>query len=551
MRPKHDIALRTLGAMLERNAAEDPERPFLIDEAGTLSRAETALLARRLAGAFGRLGVVKGETVAIMLENRRELLASWFGLAYRGAVEVPISPASVGEHLIHTLNHSRCETAVVQSDCLPRIEEVAGRLEWLKRLVVVGDATAKRLQTVPWSALQADGAEAGPAEVGYSDPVAVLYTSGATGPAKGVVVSQGHHYTNGYQPTALFELDPSDTIYVCLPLHHNMAQGYGVWPAIVSGAVLRLAKRFDAEAFWPDVRAHGATAFPFVGAMLVLLAKRAEQTNDRENPLRLGFGVPIPASLHEPFEERFDLRLVHCYGSTEATIVTWQREDDRVVGSVGRALPGYDVGVLDADDQPLPAGQLGQICTRPHDAYSMFSGYFRDPDRTARAFRNLWFHTGDRGWLDEAGNLWFSDRLDDVIRRLGETVSSWEVEQAVLAHPAVQLAAAFGVPSELVEEEVMVTAVVRDGFQLSAADLRTWCAARLPRYATPRFIELVSSLPMTSTGKIEKFKLRERGVSDATDDGRAGAAGPAAGAPRAALAGDPTDGGRSTADGGG
>ena len=152
----------------------------------------------------------------------------------------------------------------------------------------------------------------------------------------------------------------------------------------------------------------------------------------------------------------------------------------------------------------------------------MFSGYFREPDRTAAAFRNLWFHTGDRGWIDETGNLWFSDRMGDVIRRLGESVSSWQVEQVVLAHPAVQLAAAFGVPSELNRGG-------GDGRSRSTRRLRPdggrasdWCAARLPRYATPRFIEFVGSLPMTPTGKIEKFKLKERGVSDATDDVHAG-----------------------------
>ena len=506
--------------MLEKNAAEEPARPFVIDEVGTLTRAETLSLARQTAGAFDQLGVEKGETVAIMLDNRRELLASWFGLACRGAIEVPISPASVGEHLVHTLNHSQCRTAVVAAELVGRLEEVAGRLERLERLIVVGDASTSSFETVPWAELPT-GRPDYSTELSYSDVGAVLYTSGATGPAKGAIVSHGHHYTNGYQPTALFDLGPDDTIYSCLPLHHNMAQGYAVWVAIVSGATLRLAPRFDADTFWPDVRAHGATVLPFVGAMLVLLAKRAELDDDGGNPLRLGFGVPIPAALHEPFEARFDLDLVHCYGSTEATIVSWQSPADRVIGSVGPTLAGYEVSILDADDRPLAAGEVGQICTRPDEAYSMFSGYFREPERTAAAFRNLWFHTGDRGWVDNAGNLWFSDRMGDVIRRLGEGVSSWEVEQVVLAHPAVQLACAFGVPSELIEEEVMVAAVVRSGFELTAAELREWCAAKLPRYATPRFIEFVETLPLTPTGKIEKFKLKDRGVTETTDDARA------------------------------
>jgi crotonobetaine/carnitine-CoA ligase len=151
----------------------------------------------------------------------------------------------------------------------------------------------------------------------------------------------------------------------------------------------------------------------------------------------------------------------------------------------------------------------------------MFMGYFGDPESTLAAWRNLWFHTGDRGWFDADGDLWFSDRIGDVIRRLGEFVSSYEVEQAVVAHPDVQLAAAFGVPSDLIEEEVMLAVLAREGSRVEPQALRGWCAERLPRHAVPRFVELVKELPMTPTGKIEKFKLRERGVTAATDDARA------------------------------
>jgi crotonobetaine/carnitine-CoA ligase len=507
--------------MLERSAASDPERLFLVDEIGPLTRAGAAELARRTSTALRSLGVEQGEPVAIMLDNRREFVASWFGLAYLGAVEVPLNPASFGEHLAHMLEHSTCRLAIVQAEYLPQIEALAGRLRRLERVVVVGDSEACRLPAIPWEELEAADPQPPVRLPDYADPVAVLYTSGSSGPAKGVVVSHGQHYVNGYQPTVLFELGPDDMIYVCLPLHHNMAQGYGVWVALASGAALRLTRRFDGDLFWPDVRAHAATVLPFVGAMLVLLAKRPKLPDDLDNPLRIGFGVPVPSVLHEAFEQRFGIELIHCYGSTEATIVAWNHGRERVLGAVGRVLPDYKLRIVDEDDRPLPTGKIGQICIAAREPQTMFSGYFRDPERTAAAFQGDWFRTGDRGWLDSDGNLWFSDRMGDLIRRLGEMISSYDVEQAVLAHPEVKIAAAFPVPSELIEDEVMVAVVRQTGSHLEAGKLRSWCAERLPKHAVPRFIDFVDSLPMTPTGKVEKYKLRQRGVTSTTDDARA------------------------------
>jgi crotonobetaine/carnitine-CoA ligase len=284
---------------------------------------------------------------------------------------------------------------------------------------------------------------------------------------------------------------------------------------------VRIAPRFGARRFWPDVREHRATILSFVGAMLVLLAKEEPRPDDDQNPLRLGFGVPIPAELHARFEERFGMRLVHCYGSTEATIVTWNDRADSKPGAVGRPLPDYDVRVLDDDDVEVPAGVRGQICVRPHEPCSMFSGYVADAEATVASWRNLWFHTGDRGWFDDDGDLWFSDRLGDVVRHMGELISSSEVEQALLSHPAIRLAAVYGVASELIEEEVMAAVVMQDGARLDAESVRAWCAERLVPNAVPRFVEFLGELPMTPTGKVEKFKLRHRGVTAATDDARA------------------------------
>ena len=516
----HDRSLRTLPAMLRLNAEGAPERPFLTDEAGTLTRAQTLTMARRMAAAFAGFGVESSEPVALLMENRREFVESWFGLATLGAIQVPVSPNAVGARLAHVLNHSRSRVLIAEAALLPQVHAIRDELGTLERLVVVGDWGEPGFDTVGYGELRSVEREHEAEDLTYADPVAVLYTSGSTGPAKGALISHGHHYANGHQPVAELGIQADDVIHICLPLHHNMAQGYGIWPAIVAGASVNLRPRFVASEFWADVAAAGATVLPFVGAMLALLAKAPPTAADHDNPLRLGYGLPIPRELHAGFESRFGLRLVHCYGSTEATIPTWDAGPDRVIGSCGPVIEDYELRIVDELEQPLAPGETGEICVRSREPYSMFSGYYRDPEKTVEAWRNLWFHTGDRGYLDATGRLWFVDRKGDTIRRLGEFISSYDVEQVLMGHEAVQLVAAYPVPSELIEEEVMVAVVPRPGFEIDAEELRRWCEGRLPRHAIPRFIDIRSELPLTPTGKIEKYKLRAEGVTPSANDAR-------------------------------
>jgi carnitine-CoA ligase len=520
------VNAQTVPGLLLELVEKDATRPLVRHRGGVLTRQQVILRASGIAAQLRDHGVAAGDPVVIMLPNSADFLLSWFGVSLAGAVQVPVNPDEVGPRLVHLLNHSRVEVAIVGDGCLPAIEAVLPELTCLKIVLVpsqpsveLGRIAVGRLDTSTGSNRVPDSALA----VKVHEPTAVMYTSGSTGPAKGVVLSNGHHCTNGRQPVRLFGLGRSDTVYICLPLHHNMAQGYGVMTALIAGGAVAIDPRFQASEFLDAVRHFEATVFPFVGAMLALIAKQPAREDDADNPLRVGYGIPIPDELHRATETRFGLQLAHCYGSTEATIVSWMHKEPRVFGSAGTVLPEYEVMIADSDDRPLPAGEAGQICVRPRDPFTMFSGYYRDPLRTVDSWRNLWFHTGDRGRFDDAGNLWFVDRMGEGIRRLGEFISSYEVEQVLNAHPDIQTAAVFGVPSELIEEEVMAVIVPRPGARLHPQDVRTYCAGKLPRHAVPRYIQFRASIPMTATGKVEKYRLKTEGVCVGADDARANA----------------------------
>jgi carnitine-CoA ligase len=513
--------LRTLPALLERNAAEDPDRAFLIDGSETLSRAQVWELAKQIAAGFLGVGLMPGDRVGIMLENSREFVLAWFGLATAALVEVPLNPALRGDRLIHAVNHSGAPIVVVHADYVYLFEELADQLSALSVLVVVGDlpdTPRARFKYIPFDAVQTTIRTLLPT-VSSADTVAIMYTSGSTGPAKGVAMPHGQHYMNGFQAARQAGVTAQDRVYIALPLHHNMAQGYGVMVAAVAGAGCYLGKPFKRATFWEDVIASESTVFSYVGSLLALLAA---QDAPPSNPLRVAFGVPVPANLHEQIEERFGLRLLDGYGSTEFTMPAWGTlEGPRRIGSCGQTIPEFDVQIFDADGNPVPAGEVGEICIRTSEPNSVFAGYFNDPDRTTAALRCGWYHSGDRGHLDADGYLWFDGRIDDVIRRFGEFISAKEVEDVLGSHPGVELVAAFAIPSDIAGQEVMVAAVPKQGVSLAPQALRDFCTDQLPDFAVPRYIEIVDQLPMTPTGKIEKHKLRSRGTTDRTFDARA------------------------------
>jgi crotonobetaine/carnitine-CoA ligase len=301
-----------------------------------------------------------------------------------------------------------------------------------------------------------------------------------------------------------------DVFYSPFPLYHIDALAITVTPALYHATTAAIGVRFSVRRFWDELRRFDATVFDFMGSTLALLWKAEPRPDDRDNPARLGWGVPLP-DFAPAFEERFGCALIDCYGSTDVGLpVCGVPGEPKPPGACGRAAEGCEVAILSPEGERLPPGQSGEIAVRTDEPHALMEGYAGDPEATLRTWRGLWHHTGDRGRLDDRGYLYFESRLGDSIRRRGENVSAQELEELVQAHADLVEAAAIGVPSELTEDDIKVAAIARPGVGLDAPALARWLAERLPRYMTVRYVELVDDLPRTDTQKVMKTALRAR-----------------------------------------
>jgi len=408
---------------------------------------------------------------------------------------------------------------VLDESLVEVVAAVAGELRAVHTVVLRGGAADfPQWMVLDWDAVERSGGGAIPETARPADPALVLFTSGTTGRSKGCLLSHRFAVRQAELMVDHFGLRSDDVLYCPFPLFHLDASVLTVVPALVLGSTAAIGTRFSAFGFWPEIRRFGATVFDFMGATLSIVYKRPPEPDDRDNPVRLGWGVPLPEFAPE-FEERFALRLVEAYGSTDIGVPIYSRPDEpRRAGACGRPIDAYQVRLVDADDHEVPVGDVGEIVVRPNEPSLICDGYLGMPEETVRATRNLWFHTGDLARRDADGFIYFVGRNKDTIRRRGENISAFEVEEVVEQHPDVLEAAAFGVPSELTEEDVMVAVVPLPGHTVDPAGLVAFCAERVARFAVPRYVEVVADLPKTPTEKVEKYRLREQGVTARTWD---------------------------------
>ena len=511
-----------IASILERQAERIPERVFFLMRDTVETYAGVNLKANRFAHGLSGVGVGPTDMVATMMPNVPEFLYARFAIHKLGAVEASVNTTFRGPGLTHMLNLCAARVLVMDERFLDQIADIADSLHALQTIVVRGEVTrAKR--RLKWQVVRYDEVSradsANPKRhIDERDTGMILFTSGTTGPSKGCVLSHRFLIHQAEIVCEHFRVTPADTLYSAFPLFHGDATYYTVLPALLMGSRAAIGERFSASRHWDEIRQFGATVFDFMGATLTILWKRAPRTDDADNPVRLAWGVPMP-EFADAFEQRFDLKLREVYGLTDAGMnAVYPLDEPRRPGACGKPVDTYEVQIFDERDHQLPAGNVGEIVIRPRRPSLILDSYLKMPVETLDATRNLWFHTGDLGLMDEEGYLHFIERKKDAIRRRGENISAFELEEAVNLHPAVLESAAVGIPSELTEEDVMIWVVTRPGQTLSAADLIEHCEKNMAKHMVPRYVEFAEELPKTPTEKVEKFRLKERGVTASTWD---------------------------------
>ncbi len=471
--------------VLARHVATRGTHPFLHHAGRSVAYAEFDRLSNRAAHALGGFGVERGDRVTLACGNSLDYVVAAFGVLKAGGVLNPVNPGLGATELGYILGHAE------------------------PRVVVTDEANEEKLRalgahTVLAGGLAAVGPETAPdVDLGSEDASTLLYTSGTTGRPKGVVFTHGRSGTSGPHFIDALGLVPDDIILAVTPLFHGNAWG-AVVTALHAGATAAFPRSFHASEFWPLVHETGATVLYTLGTVLAMLLTREPSPLERTHKLRVILGLGS-APIRRRVRERFAVEdVLECFGSTDAGVVTIEpRGVPPRPGSCGPPVPGVQVKMLDDAGTALPPRAVGEIAV--HSPARM-AAYFKDPERTARALRDGWFLSGDLGYVDEDGWLYFVDRKRDVIRRGGENVSSVLVEKTLREHPAVSEAAVIGVPDPVLGQEIK--AFVVPSASVTEEELREFAAARLAKFQVPRLWEFRESLPKTPTQRVEKYKLR-------------------------------------------
>lgn len=513
-----DLESWTVNDALIRRAMRDPDRPLLRFVGGRAeSCGETYASATRLAAGLQALGVGPGDRVIAMMHNRIEAIHLWLATNLVGAVDVAINAGYRGAPLVHAIEQTGPKVIVIEAGLVPALAAVAAELRAPAIVVVIDEAPRNDLplafRTTSFASLCEGAALDAPAALRRSDTASIIFTSGTTGPAKGVVMPHGQVMLIAHRTAHHCRLSQQSVWYSFHPLYHMAGKFMAVLGSLVAGGEVVIDTAFEPAAWISRARHFGATISGGHGPMLEMIFATPPRDDDRNHSLETVCSAPFPRHIARDFEARFGVRGLEVWGMTEIGLPLWNdiaaplRE-----GSCGRLdAEWFEFAVVDPEsDTPVALGVVGEFVVRPKAPWTIMHGYDAMPDKTVEAWRNLWFHTGDRGHLDRDGYVYFAERASERIRRRAENVSAHDIEIAISRHPAVREAAAIGVPSEFAgDDDIELCLVLSQGSEVVPHDLLAYLASALPHYMVPRYLRFMDELPRSVTNKIQRTHLKQ------------------------------------------
>ena len=500
-----EVGDETLRAAMDRRARETPDDVYCIFEDRPLTFAALDAAVNRVANALLARGLRQGDRVALMLPSHPDHVIAIFALAKVGLVRVPVNVSLKGPSLEFVFEQFAPRALIADSDYASQLSPLLGRQPL--ELVVWRGAT----DAGPSWAEFAAHADASPPPVAPQpdDIMAITPSSGTTGAPKGVLKSDRTLRAGPIATRVLTGRQPGDVLLLWEALHH----GAGV--AVLIGAVLEritlaMVARFSASRFWDDVRRYNVTHIHYLGGVLQMLLAQPPRSDDRTHGVRIAWGGGCSQEVWHKFETRFGVKIREGYGLSE--LVTFVLVNpDGPAGAIGKPLPWYDVRLLDPDGSEVASGETGEIAIHAHDDRLGFVGYFRNPEASTAAWRDIggkrWYLTGDLGRQDEDGWFYYAGRSKDCVRRRGINISAWEVERVVNEHPDVEESALVGVPGELGDDELLLYVRPVGGRSLEPDALIRWCEPRIPHFQVPRYVAFIDDFPRTPTQRVRKGDL--------------------------------------------
>lgn len=478
---------------------------------------ESASLAHGLVS----LGVNRGDRVVSILDNGPAPVVLMMAILKLGAIHVPINTAFKGEFLRHQIADAGAAVLVAESYYAERVVKIEDGIPAAKVLLHLEDAPAvkaSRIQVARFEDYLLDDTSPISTDIKPSDLSMLIYTGGTTGPSKGCMISHNYACNLARQCVETAEITADDVIWTPLPNFHFNLLASTIFASMLVGCKIAIYRKFSVTNFWPEIKRTGATVASMMGAMLPLIAQMPDtkEMKDCYGQLRVAGGAPLPESVANMWKERFGVKyaVAAAYGLTEACLVTnIHCSDVQPAGASGKRNDSFDVMIVDDDDQELPPGEAGEIVVRPLKPHVMFEGYWNRPADTFKLMRNMWFHSGDIGKFDADGYFYFVDRKKDYMRRRGENISSFEMESVFRTHPDIEDVAVHAVLSEFTEDEVKMTAVLREGATVTEASMCEWAIENFPYFAVPRYYEFRAEVPRNPLGRILKYQLRDEGVT--------------------------------------